>query len=832
MIAMSACQEQINFPAPTITLVGICPSQTSTTGCVNSIAAGSAQSYLTVRGTNLIQETQVGFSLAPGGAPQGLALNQYISTNELIATLPASLLANPNTLYITVTTQQPGGGTFPPQNQPPPAFTIFTITPVASPVPVVTSLNPSTAFAGAPGLLLNLTGRNFVEQSTVFVNNANRQSTFLNSTSLDVDLDSSDLLTPGPVSIRVVNPLPQGGGSTPVSLNVLMAVPTITSVAPTSALAGATAASLSITGTGFLNQYSSVQLNGSSQAVTTTIGGSTSATAALTAGDLLSAGVNQITVMNKPPGGGISNIVTYSINPTHLLGLPVLVDLAADGSQAINGICGGAVNCASGALGLTTTTSGPSSSSSGQFVAFASVSAKLVLTDLNTNPDVYVRNTCLSLASCVPVTAVVSSDPNGNAANGPSSEPTVDSAGTHAAFTSLATNLVSTVPVQTGTSQVYWRPVCMPAATSPCVITPSSNFDTQLVSISADGQTAGNGASYNPVISPDGEYVAFVSLATNLVSNITADGHTPQVYIRNTCDISTIVTVAPTNTCVPTTYLVSTPDGVTFGNGASSNPSISEEGLFVSFTSAATNLGSTAPNPSGLAEVFERGTCITTITSTTNTCVSVTTLISTPDGTTPADGPSGQSTLSACGSVTTTVSTACNSTTAANGRFVAFASTATNLVAGIGSSQPQQIYVRDTCLGVTIVVAQCTPSTTLVSTPDGVTPANGLSEHPSANASGQFIAFASLASNLGGTVNGVENVFVRNTCLGVIPSCTTGVVLASISSGTGASPANGGSLVPSISGDGHTVSFLSTASNLVARDTNGLEDIFLGTTTF
>jgi hypothetical protein len=464
-------------------------------------------------------------------------------------------------------------------------------------------------------------------------------------------------------------------------------------------------------------------------------------------------------------------------------------------------------------------------------VAFASVSHNLVLTDLNTNSDVYVRNTCLALATCTPITALVSSDPNGNAANGPSSEPTTDSAGTHAAFTSLATNLVTTVPVQNGTSQVYWRPVCMPTASAPCTINPSSNFDTQLVSISADGQTAGNGPSYNPVISPDGEFVAFVSLATNLVTNITADGHTPQVYIRDTCDIATIITVAPTNTCVPTTFLVSTPDGSTFANGASSNPAISQQGLFVSFTSSASNLGSTAPNPDAQSEVFERGTCVTTITSTTNTCVPVTTLASTPDGTTPADGPSGQSTLSACGSVTTTVSSVCTDTTVANGRFVAFASTASNLVTGIGPL-PQQIYVRDTCLGVTIVVAQCTPSTTLVSTPDGVTPANGLSEHPSANSTGQFIAFSSLASNLGATVNGVENIFVRNTCLGVVPTCTTGVVLASISSGTGASPANGSSLISSISADGHTVSFLSTASNLVARDTNALEDIFLGTTTF
>jgi hypothetical protein len=805
--------------------------QTSTANCANSIPAGSSQAFLTILGTNLTQQTQAGFALFASSAPSALATNQFISTNEMIVTLPASLLQNPKTLFISVTTPQPGGGTFPPQNQAPPAGTIFTITPVASPVPVVTSMNPSTAIAGAAGLVLNLTGKNFVSQSTVFVNNASRTTSFLSSTALQVDLQSTDLVTPGPVSIQVVNPPPGGGGSTPVSLSVLTAVPTISAITPTSALAGATSASLSITGTGFLNQFSFVQLNGSAQPVMTTIGGSTTAIGTLTAGDLVNAGVNQITVMNKPPGGGISNILTYSINPTHLLGLPVLVDLAADGSQSINGICGGAANCANGNLGLTTATSGPSTSSSGQFVAFASVSHNLVLTDVNTAADVYVRNTCLALASCVPVTAVVSSDPNGQAANGASSEPTVDSTGTHAAFTSLATNLVTTVPVQTGVTQVYWRPVCMPTPTTPCTITPSSNFDTQLVSISADGQTAGNGSSYNPVISPDGQYVAFVSLATNLVSDITADGIHPQVYIRNTCDIATIITTPPTNSCVPTTFLVSTPDGATFANGASSNPSISEDGLFVSFTSTATNLGATAPNPSAESEIFERGTCITTITSTTNTCVSVTTLISTPDGTTAADGPSVQSTLSACGSVTVTVSTACTSTTVANGRFVAFASTASNLVAGVGPL-PQQIYVRDTCLGVTITVAQCTPSTTLVSTPDGITPANGLSEHPSANASGQFIAFSSLASNLGGTVNGVENVFVRNTCLGVIPTCTTGVVLASISSGTGASPANGGSLVPSLSADGHTVSFLSTASNLVARDTNALEDIFLGTTTF
>ena len=46
----------------------------------------------------------------------------------------------------------------------------------------------------------------------------------------------------------------------------------------------------------------------------------------------------------------------------------------------------------------------------------------------------------------------------------------------------------------------------------------------------------GNGDSYNPVISPDNRYVAFVSLATNLVSNATVSGIIPQVYLRDTCN--------------------------------------------------------------------------------------------------------------------------------------------------------------------------------------------------------------------------------------------------------------------------------------------------------
>jgi WD40 repeat protein len=817
MLVLPSCEQVINNPAPTIT--SLSPT---------SITAGSPQSFLTINGKNLVQQTQVGFALQPNSTPNILVTFQYVSTNKIIVTLPATLLQNPNTLFISVSTPQPGGGTFPSPNQPAPSFTMFTILPATSGVPQVTAVNPAAVLVGTSnGLTLHLSGANFVTQSEAFVNGANRPATFDSSTSLTVQLSSTDVVSPGTLQITVVNPSPGGGSSTPFPLNVDTAVPTISAISPTTQQAGGTTAvTLTVTGTGFLNQFSSINVNGVPLA--TTVSGGTSAAASLTPNYLLQGGVDQITVVNAGPGGGTSNILTLAVDPTHLLGLPMLVDLAADGSQAANGLCGGLASCANDTLGLTTSTVGPSTSNTGQYVAFASASRNLVLTDLNTAADVFVRNTCLGVATCSPITALVSSDPNGNAANGVSSEPTVSSDGMHAAFTSLATNLVTTASVPAGTSQVYWRPVCFPTTTTPCAINPSSSFDTQLVSVSPDGMTAGNGPSSDPVISPDGQYVAFVSLATNLVANIAADGITPQVYIRNTCDIATTQTTPTSGACVPTTYLVSTADGVTFGDKPSSHPSISEDGLFVSFTSLADNLG--APNPNNFSEIFERSTCVTTIASVDNTCTPVTTLISTPDGTNPADGTSDQSSVSSCGSETVTTSTtACTGGFLFNGRFIAFASTATTLIPGIGPSQ--QIYVRDTCLGVTTTTVNCTPSTNLISTTDGVTPANGLSEHPSISLSGQFIAFSSLASNLGNTSNGVENIFVRNSCLGVTISCVSGLAISSISAGTNASPTSGASLVPSISGDGHTVSFLSFAP-LAAADKNTLDDIYLGSTTF
>ncbi len=627
---------------------------------------------------------------------------------------------------------------------------------------------------------------------------------------------------------------PAGGGSSnSVALEVTNPLPGISTLSPVSAQAGSSA-TITVTGTSPGPDFvpnSVILVNGAPHA--TVFSSPTVVSATLTAADLASAGISLVQVFNpssrsSPPfDGGTSNALTFAVTPAISAGLPMLVDIAPDGTQANDGICGGTVNCQNRTLGLTLATSGPSVSGDGSFIAFASVSSNLVTGQTNSASAIFLAATCLtsvSSSSCLTISPV-SLAIDGGPANGASSEPTLDGTGNRVAFTSQATNLVNYVSFQSvppGRRQVYTQPPCpITSSTAPCTFSPSTE-GAVLVSISADGTSAGNGDSYNPVISPDGQFVAFVSLATNLVSGVTVDGVTPQVYIRSTCGNVTPQTQTAGG-CVPITYLVSSPDGTTPGNAPSSNPAIASGGTYVAFTSSATNLGPSAPNPSGLQEIFEQNECQLA----TPGCIPPMYLISTPDGVTPADAASVQPAISS------------------DARFVAFASAADNL--GIAPGGFQQVYVRDTCLASTL--ANCTASTRLVSTPDTLlnpkTPAKGLSEHPSISscssgassascATGPLVAFASVASNLAPSLNGVENIFVRNTCDAVLaPSpCTPSIVLTSQAAGASPPAADGSSVAPAISGDGHTVSFISFADNLVAHDSNGLEDIFLAATSF
>ena len=793
-VVLAGCSSQLNYPTPYLTVLS-----------PPTILAGQPAFNLTVIGSGFTPQSTVLWN-------GSVRITIFSSTTSMTAQILSTDIQNAGTAMIEVRTPTPGGGTTQPLT--------FTINPGPSPIPQISSLSPSGSFAGSAGLSLTVTGTNFVSLATVTVNSNPRRTSFVNSTSLVATLLASDLAQAGMLEIAVVNPQPDGGSSNIVSFTVNNPTPGVGSVNPTAFAAGGATASITVAGTGYV-PTSVVTVNGSPR--TTAFVNTTQLQAKITQADLSAAGVYSLAVTNPAPGGGSSNAVTFAVNGTPILGLPVIVDLAADGTQANSGVCAG------GCTGVPTlATAGPSINDAGQFVAFASDSTNLVSNQASAVSNIFLRSTCLgsagtpsSSSSCTPKTVKLTQSVAGTDANGPSSQPTLDSTGAHVAYTSTASNLVTYVAVSGNGRQVYWESTCASGTTNNgCTGTSALPV---LVSVSADGKSPGNGESYDPVISPDGEYVAYVSLATNLVSNVFVDGITPQVYVTNTCNGVS----SATSSCVPITFLVSTPDGTTPANAPSSSPAVANDGLFVAFVSTASNLGATASNPTGATEVFVRSTCVTTISTEGNTCVGATTLGSTPDGTTPADGASIEPAISG------------------DGRFTAFASTATNLIAGVGPAQ--QIYVRDSCTGVEVtVVVACTPSTQLISTSDGTTPANALSERPSVNtscattetipcATGQYVAFASLASNLGANVqNGIENIFTRNTCNGastvvetVTTLCVSNTFLSSQPGGTSPQPANGSSVAPALSGDGHSVSFISSANNLVANDTNGVPNVFL-----
>lgn len=795
LLFASSCQEYVNYPAPTVT--SLLPE---------SVNAGQPAFTLTVVGAHFTPASTV---LWNGSARVSL----FQDEGHINADILQSDVENPGKVQVTVETPSPGGGTFfPPVN--------FTINPVVVPVPTITSLSPSGVFASGGAFTLTVNGTNFVATSLVTVNGANHTTIERNSTLLSAAISAADIVNGGPLQIAVFNPpVPNanggsatgGGSSNVVVLNVTNPVPVISAVVPGGAAINAGISSnVTVTAVGLVPN-SVVLVNGSPRVSTPAAAGTVIGT--LTGGDLANSGELQIQVMNPAPGGGVSNPLPFGIDPTITEGLPELIDYAFDGSIANSGVCG--TTCANGTPSLTT--AGPSINSSGSTVAFASNSSNLAANQRNSSSQIFTRNTCLGSLGCTGFASAVSVGPNAVVANGASMQPSLNSGGSQVAFTSLATNLTNYAAVPPGHRQVYWENVCS---------TGGSCTGAVLASMGADGNP-GNGDSYDPSISPDGNFVVFVSLATNLVSGVTVDGATPQVYLRTMCNGATPNTA--NSSCTPTTYLVSADYAANVimpGNAPSSHPTVASGGGYVAFESAASNLGPAAPNPGSQPQVFVQQVCQILTPGCTTPFIFI---ASTPDGVAPADAASAEPVISS------------------EGRFVAFASSATNLGASTGGIQ--QVFVRDTCETTAtglLNLASCSPATALVSTVDGTTPANGLSEMPSIGEgcassatscnSGPMIAFATLASNLGpDVVAGVENIFVRNTCLAVKTgtACSATTNLVSQPSGMVPEPANGASVMPAISGDGHTVVFLSSATNMVsAANTGGLEHVYLGATNF
>lgn len=787
ILLFASCGGVINLPVPEIST--LTPA---------SVAEESTTFTLAVNGSGFAPSSTVNFN----GLPRATI---FLSETELTVLVdPADVVAS-GTINIYVTTPPPGGGTS--------NIVTLTINPTALPVPQISSLTPNSIAAGSQSGTITINGSNFVgvpgtSVSVATVDGANRTTTFVSTTQLTVALQPSDITTVGPVEIAVLNPpatnlKPPGGGvSNVVALNVVNPNPVLKSVSPQNVPAGTTATtSISVGGSGF-DSSSQVLINGTGR--TTTFGSSISLSALLASGDVAAAGTYTVQVVNPTPGGGSSQVLYFSVVPSAAgLGLPALVDVAPDGAQANDGVS-------------PPTQVGPSMDATGRYIVYTSSSTNVLETTTlipppvpnpitNGTSNIFLRDTCLGVtADCTPRELLVDLGPDNVIANGPSFSPVVNSNGADiVAYVSLATDLVSGFAFDGTTSQIFATNPCVQAtggcttASSPCVSS-SGNcaVTTNLVSVGSDGVTPGTGPSSEPSISSEGRFIAFASTATNLVAGATTG--IQEIYLRDTC-------FGQPSTCKPGTFLVSVaPDGVTPANGASSEPvAVSgKTGQFVAFTSTATNL---VAGSSGAPEIYRVGFCIGISKDCTPSSAQ---LISTPDGTTFADGASVEPAMTP------------------DGRVVAFASTAT--VLGAASGGVQEIYERDTCQGAP---SGCKAQTVLASVaPNGVTPGNALSESPSLGNTGQYVAFSSQASNLVTTnVGGIESVYVRNSCLDQ-SSCTAATALLSISATL--SPGNGASLNPVISSNGLIVCFYSAASNLVNNDLNGFPDVFLAFSTF
>ncbi len=148
----------------------------------------------------------------------------------------------------------------------------------------------------------------------------------------------------------------------------------------------------------------------------------------------------------------------------------------------------------------------------------------------------------------------------------------------------------------------------------------------------------------------------------------------------------------------------------------------------------------------------------------------------------------------------------------ADGRYVAFHSAASNLVPD-DSNGRVDVFLYD----------RQTQNPTLISQGAAGVPSNGDSSHPALSVDGRYLLFVSRATNLDPTVPALAGPGPAQIYLHDRVEQRTRL----ISRGPDGRPGDGASSTPSISGDGRYLAFASSATNLVAGDTNGVDDIFV-----
>ena len=272
---------------------------------ISSVQAGGPGSQITVVGTNYSNGAVVMWN--GGGTPQALT-TAFVSSTQLTALIPSSLIATPATVFLSV--QNPNGGGL--SNLMP--FTVSAIAP-----PSIASVSPATAAAGSSGVTLILAGTNFANGAVVMWNagTATPLATgFSSATQLTALVPASLLALPGTALISVQNPDKTTTNAVTFSItgSAPVAAPTLTSIAPTSAAAGSGTIQLTVIGQNFVGPTANaagtvVQWNGT--ALPTTFSSTTQLVVTVDASLLQAVGANFVSAVT---GTNSSAGVKFQVN--------------------------------------------------------------------------------------------------------------------------------------------------------------------------------------------------------------------------------------------------------------------------------------------------------------------------------------------------------------------------------------------------------------------------------------------------------------------------------------------------------------------------------------
>jgi hypothetical protein len=138
----------------------------------------------------------------------------FASATALAAKVPAADLEAGEDVAITVINPAPGGG----------ATKNITFA-IENPVPVLSSISPSSATQGSTAVVLHVKGADFLPRSQVQWNGKALPTTHLSSTELAATVSSADLTATGAQTVKVVNEPPGGGTSKGISFTI-KALPT------------------------------------------------------------------------------------------------------------------------------------------------------------------------------------------------------------------------------------------------------------------------------------------------------------------------------------------------------------------------------------------------------------------------------------------------------------------------------------------------------------------------------------------------------------------------------------------------------------------------------